>query len=95
MRKIENFLESRKLIQVEVLYNGSRGWTLNWGKGSFKSIYGSVEEFATILKKLKAKDNFQDPHSFRSMTYLQIAQEIANGSDRTIWIWEKDLKTLL
>jgi hypothetical protein len=91
MREI---LKGGKLQQVEVLYDGHRGWTLNWNH-NFKVVYGSIEEFAKFLMKVQAKDNFQDPHSFRSMPYLQIAQEIANGSDRTIWIWERNLKSIL
>ena len=87
--------DSRRLIQIEVLYDGHRGWNLTWGNGRFKVVYGSVEEFSKILMKIQAKDNFSDPHSFRSMTYIQIAQEIANGSDRTIWVWEKNLKAIL
>lgn len=87
-------LEGGKLQKVEVLYDGHRGWTLNWNN-NFKVVYGSIEEFAKFLMKVQAKDNFQEPRSFRSMTYQQIAQEIANGSDRTIWVWERNLRPFL
>lgn len=86
--------EARRLIKIEVLYNGSRGWTLTW-EGKFKAIYGSVEDFAKLLRAIKAKDDATDPPSARSMTYLEIAQEIADGKDRTIWVWSNDLKKII
>lgn len=85
--------EGKKLIKVKVLFDGNRGWTLSWNN-KFKSFFGSREDFAKLLQKVKAKDDAQSPKSFRSMTYLSIAQEIADGTDTTIWIWEKDLNLI-
>lgn len=83
--------EARRLVKVEVLYDGHRGWTLNWGH-QFKVFRGDLEEFAKFLARLKAKDDKVAPASHRSLTYRQIAQEIADGTDRMIWIWDNDLQ---
>jgi len=93
MIKMKKYDEGKKLVKVKVLFDGSRGWTLSWGN-KFKTFFGSNEDFAKVLKKVKAKDNFKQPKSFRSMTYLSIVKEINSGADTTIWIWEKDLKQI-
>lgn len=93
MKIIKNYSEDRKLIRVSVLYDGARSWTLQW-KGGFKVFRGSIEDFSKFLMKIKAKDDKESPRSFRSLTYINIAKEITNGSDIIIWVWEKDLKKI-
>ena len=90
---IKIYHEDRKLIRVKVLYNGGIGWTFRWDK-SFKAFYGTPEKFTKLLKRLKAKDNFKKPNSYRSLTYSGIVKEIIDGTNTTIWIWEKDLKNI-
>ena len=76
----------RYLIKVKIFFDGNNAWTLN-GQAGTKVFHGDINAFAKFLQKLKAKDNFQDPKSFRSMTYKNIAQEVINGTDNTIFIW--------
>lgn len=85
------YKEGRKLVKVKVMFNGNRGWTLSWNS-TFKSFYGTPEEFTKLLRKINAKDNLQSPNSFRSITYSKITQEIMAGTDNIIWVWQKDLE---
>ena len=93
MKIIKNFSEDRKLIKVTVLHDGGRSWTLQW-QGGVKVFQGDIDQFAKFLMSIHAKDDKEDPHSFRSLKYREIADEITNGMDTTIWVWEKDLKSL-
>lgn len=85
--------EAASLVKVDILYDGNRGWTLSWGTHKFKVVYGSIEEFSKFLMKIQAKDDKTSPKSARGATYLEIAQEAADGSDTTIWVWDRYLKS--
>lgn len=86
--------ESNRLIKVKILFNGSNGWTLSWNSSKFKTVYGSEDEFAKFLRSIQAKDDETSPNSKRGLTYLNMAKEAANGSDTTIWVWEKYLSKI-
>ncbi len=76
----------RYLIKAKIHYDGNSTWTLNSNAGT-RVFHGDINSFAKFLQKIKAKDNFMDPKSFRSMTYKSIANEVINGKDNTIFIW--------
>ena len=86
-------LEVNRLIKVKVLYDGNKAWTLRWGK-QFHVFRGSIEQFTKLLIKIKAKDTQSQPNSFRGMKYSDIANEITNGKDSEIWVWERLLKKI-
>jgi hypothetical protein len=85
--------DSRKLKKVTVLCDGGNRWTLQWDTG-FHVFMGTIEEFSKFLQRIKAKDTKKEPSSFRSMKYYDIAVELTNGIDISIWVWEKDLKVI-
>lgn len=87
--------EARKLIKVKVLYDGNRGWTLNWNEGAnFKVFHGSTEDFVKLLIKMKAKENKEITRSIRTLKYSEIVDQITNGLDRHFWVWSTDLDNL-
>ena len=81
--------ESRHLVKINVYRNGNQ-WTFSTEGKSYVAICDE-EGFVDLLRKLKAKDDKEEPRSFRSETYKQIAQEIIDGTDRTIYVWNTDL----
>lgn len=76
----------RYLVKCKVYKHGNQ-WTLNSDKGGTRVFNGSIEGFAKFLRKIQAKDDAVDPKTFRSMTYMNIAQEIADGGDNVIYVW--------
>lgn len=93
MKIIRRFPEDRKLIKVTILHDGSNAWTLQW-KGGVKVVRGEREDLVRVLKRIKAKDNQGVPRSNRVLRYSDIVDEVTDGTDLTVWVWEKDLKTL-
>jgi hypothetical protein len=85
--------ESRELVQVEV-FNDGNNWAMNWKGGGSFVFRGSQSAFALFLRRLKASDDKVPPRSHRSEPYKMIAQEIAMGSDRIIWVWKHNLKNI-
>lgn len=81
-----------KLVKVEV-FNDGNSWSMQW-KGQSYVHRGDLDSFSKLLRKIKASDDHKDPKSYRDVTYKQMASEIANGSDRFIWVWEHMLKKL-
>lgn len=95
MRVIDRFAERRRLVQVKVLYDGHQGWTLYWDNSSkFKVFYGTSEDFTKFLMKIKAKENDTLPKSLRNMKYSEIVDQIVNGTQHHLWVWETDLNSL-
>ena len=89
MKRISGFDEgkaTRYLIRC-IVYKHGNAWTMNSNKGGTRIFNGSIESFAKFLQKIKAKDNAESPKSYRSMTYMRIAQEIASGKDKVIFVW--------
>jgi hypothetical protein len=74
------------LVRVEV-YSTGNNWALQW-EGGNKTFLGTKEQFAKFLQRIKAADDREDPRSYRSMRYVDIASEIQNGSDRVIWVYK-------
>lgn len=91
--KLLRMPEAHRLVMVSVLHDGASRWTLQW-KGGFYVHSGTVESFAKLLMQIHAKDDKEDPRSFRSMKYLDIANEVTTGVDTTIYVWEADLARL-
>ena len=81
-----------KLAKVEV-FNDGNNWSMQWN-GHTYTFQGTIEQFSKVLMKIKAADNYEEPRSYRSMKYVDIANEIANGQDRIIWAWEHTLRKL-
>lgn len=89
MRRI---LTEAKLVKVEV-FNDGNSWSMQWAGGNYIHR-GDQESFAKLLRKIKAADDHEEPRSYRSERYIDIANEIASGSDRFIWVFEHMLKKL-
>ena len=91
------FVEARKLVEVKATKSGSF-WTLKWedeNKNKRSFVYrGNIDQFAKFLKQIQAKDDYEQPKSYRSLTYKEIAEEIEKGTDTTIYVWSKYLKPL-
>ncbi len=94
MKRIKKFEEDRKLKKVTVVPDKGKNWTLQWDTGFYVFYGDDIEKFSKFLMKIHAKDNKEDPRSYRSLKYLDMAKEITNGMDTTIWVWEKDLKKI-
>ena len=79
----------RYLVRCKVYKNGN-AWTMNSNKGGTRVFNGDIDAFAKFLMKIKAKDDAEDPRSYRSMTYRNMAQEIADGGDNVIYVWSNN-----
>lgn len=98
MIKIKQFDEERsKLLKVRIYVEGNQQYRLKpvsgkdgnqVNKGEFR-FRGSEEDFALLLRRLKAKDHETDPPSAKNRTYKQMIQSARDGSDPYIWIWSK------
>lgn len=93
MKQMKKLDETHFLIKVSVLHDGTGSWTFQWNKG-YHVHRGDVESLAHVLRRIHAKDNQIQPRSMRSMTYLEIAEEITSGVDTIIYVWENHLKLL-
>ena len=81
--------ESRHLVKIEVFVSMG-AFTFNFEGRAFV-FRGNFEEFRRFLMAIKAKDNKEDPRSFRSETYARIATEIMDGTDSIIYAYSSDL----
>lgn len=96
MRRIKKFEEEpNKLLKVRVYVEGEQQYRLKpvstksgqqVNKGEFR-FRGSEEDFALLLRRLKAKDHETDPPSVKNKSYKQMIQSAKDGSDPYIWIW--------
>lgn len=95
IRKIEE--EPNKLFKVKVFVEGDQQYRLKpvsdkagnqISRGEFR-FRGSEDDFALLLRRLKAKDHDTDPPSSKNRTYKQMIQTARDGSDPYIWIWKK------
>ncbi len=94
MKIIKRYEEGKKLKKVIVTPDKGKNWTLQWDNGFYVFHGDNIEKFSKFLMKIHAKDNKKEPRSYRSLKYLDLAKEITNGIDTTIWVWEKDLKNI-
>lgn len=90
MRRI-SLNEDRRLVKVEV-YNDGNTWTLQWERGHYV-FRGNEDQFRRFLIKIQAADTREEPRSYRSMRWKDLAYELANGVDRHIWVWKHMLPT--
>jgi hypothetical protein len=98
MKKIKRFDEEyNKLLKVRVYVEGNQQYRLKpvsdkkgnqVNKGEFR-FRGTEDDFALLLRRLKAKDHDTDPPSAKNRTYKQMIQTARDGSDPYIWIWNK------
>ena len=80
-------IESRKLLDIQVIYDKfNNSFTLN-NNGFNKLFFGSIDEFRSFLKRYKFVDDLKEPRSKRAKTYLQMATDIIEGKDRKIMCW--------
>ena len=82
------------LLKIRVFYSGG-AYTLNVESGAKKApdhfvFRGDHDSFVRFLMGIKAKDNKTWPRSVRGERYTDIANEIENGSDPIIYVWEHD-----
>lgn len=80
----------RKLYKVNIIKMGD-SYSFNYGNGKVKVYRGGEEGLRTLLRKLGASDNKVAPKSFRSKTFIKMAQEIIDQSDPIVWIWSNNL----
>lgn len=90
----ENLNEERHLVKVDIQYTSPSSFTLRY-EGGMKTFYGSMEDFARFLRRLKASDDKNDPRSYRSMTFKAMAQEAMDGTDTVVWVWSNILNPYL
>ena len=93
MKEIK-FNEYVSLLKIRVFYSGG-AYTLNVESGAKKApdhfvFRGDHDSFVRFLMGIKAKDNKTWPRSVRGERYTDIANEIENGSDPIIYVWEHD-----
>jgi hypothetical protein len=97
MRRIKKFEEANQLLRVRIYIEGNNQYRLKpmstksgqqVNKGEFR-FRGSEDDFALLLRRLKAKDHETDPPSEKNRTYKQMIQSAKDGSDPYIWIWSK------
>ena len=87
--------EYTALLKVRVFYTGGV-YTLNVESGNNVKaprqyvFRGDHDSFVRFLMGIKAKDNKTWPRSVRGERYADIADEIENGSDQIIYVWEHD-----
>jgi len=87
--------ERNRLLKIKIYVEGENQYRLRpvenrqgdgVNKGEFR-FRGSEDEFALLLRRLKAKDHETDPPSTKNRTYKQMIQTAKNGTDPYIWIW--------
>lgn len=87
---IDKFNETRHLVKLQVFYDGKNAYSFNY-EGKVHVFRGTVEELAKFLQSFKAKDNKTNPRSHRGEKYIDIANEITDGSDNIIFAWSNDI----
>lgn len=85
--------EARSLVRVHVRYDNNDVWTIQYLR-TVRVFRGSIENFAKFLRKIGASDDKTAPRSVRNVTYMQMAQEIKDGSDPIVWIWSNVLSKM-
>ena len=91
---IDRFDETRHLVKIQVFYDGQNAYSFNY-EGKVHVFRGTVEQLAKFLQSFKAKDNKTNPRSHRGERYIDIANEITDGSDNIIFAWSNDLMNVL
>ena len=86
MTNSNNLQEQRRLVPVKVYYL-SDSFLMQDDAGKEVTVKASPEKFRDLLMKLKAKDEYSQPKSFRDKTYMEIVDGIMNNSDNGIYIW--------
>lgn len=91
---MEKMKEYTALLRIRVFYTGG-AYTFNIESGARKApnqyvFRGDHDSFVRFLMGIKAKDNKTWPRSVRGERYADIADEIENGSDQIIYVWEHD-----
>lgn len=87
--------EYTALLRIRVFYTGE-AYTLNIESGNNVKaprqyvFRGDHDSFVRFLMGIKAKDNKTYPRSVRGERYSDIADEIENGTDQIIYVWEHD-----
>ncbi len=84
--------EARSLVRVHVRYEKDV-WTIQYLR-TVRVFHGPIENFAKFLRRVGASDDQTAPKSVRNLTYMQIAQEIMDGTDPIIWIWSNILSKM-
>lgn len=92
---MERVNEYTALLRIRVFYAGGGVYTFNIESGAKKApdqyvFRGDHDSFVRFLMGIKAKDNKTWPRSVRGERYADIADEIENGSDQIIYVWEHD-----
>lgn len=82
---------ARHLVKLEVFFDGKNSYSFNY-EGKVKVFRGDIQALAKFLQSFKAKDNKTNPRSARGERYIDIANEITDGSDRIIYAWSNDLQ---
>ena len=87
--------EYTALLRIRVFHTGG-AYTLNIESGNNVKaprqyvFRGNHDSFVRFLMGIKAKDNKTWPRSVRGERYSDIADEIENGTDQIIYVWEHD-----
>ena len=81
----------RYLLQVRLENRGTTLWTLRpmnaqRGEKSYKIDITDMD-FITLLRRIQAKDNNQDPRSFKSVRYQDMIDGARTGKQDTLWMW--------
>ena len=92
--KQQSLQESRKLLDVKVVYNASSNCFNLTTNNTTKYFFGSPEEFAKLLKNYKAKDSLTKPLSTRQVTYKQMVDDILTGKDNKVVMWDYSWKNI-
>lgn len=82
---------ARHLVKLEVFFDGKNSYSFNY-EGKVKVFRGDIKALAKFLQSFRAKDNKTNPRSARGERYIDIANEITDGSDRIIYAWSNDLQ---
>lgn len=93
MKEISHLKEYTALLKIRVFHTGG-AYTFNIETGARRAknyiFRGDHDAFVRFLMGIKAKDNKTWPRSVRGERYSDIADEIENGSDQIIYVWEHD-----
>lgn len=88
------YLEDVNLLKATVFFDGKESYTFNFNKPKRAPnpyvFRGDHDAFVKFLMGIKAKDEKTYPNSVRGERYADIATEIENGSDKNIYVWERD-----
>lgn len=83
-------MNTNYILQVQLEYKGCDTWVIlpfNPKQGERKlKIQLADNDLARLLRKIKAKDNYKNPRSLKTKSYLSMVNDAKTG-DKIIYVW--------